>query len=125
MRRWTTRSPRGQKIYPERGRFCRPLPPVPAEGEQALKMISFKKDEETTMKNIASVALMLNFGVAGVYAQQRPVKMTFSGTAAASTINLQQPNTNTSEENFAGNGTLGPFTFRNINAETTSPQPSS
>src|SRR5882672_2709311 len=77
------------------------------------------------MKHIATVALMLNFGVAGIYAQQRSVKMTFSGTAAASTINLQQPNTHTGEENFAGNGTLGPFTFRNISAETASPQPSS
>ena len=35
------------------------------------------------MKHIATVALMLNLGVAGVYAQQKPVKMTFSGTAAA------------------------------------------
>ena len=64
------------------------------------------------MKHIATVALMLNLGVAGVYAQQRPVKMTFSGTAAASTINLQHPDTSTVEENVAGNGTLGPFTFR-------------
>jgi len=77
------------------------------------------------MKNIGIVALMFNFGVAGVYAQQRPVKMTFSGTAAASAINLQAPNTTTSEENFAGSGSLGPFTFRNISAETTSPQLSS
>ena len=74
------------------------------------------------MKHIATVALMLNLGVAGVYAQQKPVEMTFSGTAAASTINLQQANTHTGEENFAGNGTLGPFTFRNISAETASPQ---
>ena len=51
--------------------------------------------------------------------------MTFSGTAGPSTINLQQPNTHTGEENFAGNGTLGPFAFRNISAETSSPQPSS
>ena len=35
------------------------------------------------MKHIATVALMLNLGVAGVYAQQRPVKMTFSGTDVA------------------------------------------
>jgi len=76
-------------------------------------------------KYIATVALMLDLGAAAVYAQQRPVKMTFSGTAAASTINLQQPGANTSEENEAGNGTLGSFTFRNINAETTAPQPSS
>jgi len=77
------------------------------------------------MKHIATVALLLNLGVAGVYAQQQPVNMTFSGTAAPSTINLQQPNTVTGEDNFAGNGTLGPFTFRNISAETASPQPSS
>ena len=31
------------------------------------------------MKHIATVALMLNLGVAGMYAQQRPVTMTFSG----------------------------------------------
>ena len=52
------------------------------------------------MKHIATMALMLNLGVAGVYAQQTPVKMTFSGTAAASTINLQQPNTNTRRRQF-------------------------
>ena len=63
------------------------------------------------MKHIAIVALMLNLGVAGVYAQQRPVKMTFSGTLGPSTLSLQ-PNTNTDEQNLAGNGTLGPFTFR-------------
>ena len=68
------------------------------------------------MKHIATVALMLNLGVAGVYAQQKPVKMTFSGTGGPSTINLQQPDTNTSEDNFAGNGTLGSFTFRNVRA---------
>src|SRR5260370_42111259 len=32
-----------QRIYQNRGRFSRPLPPVSAEGEQALRMISFKK----------------------------------------------------------------------------------
>jgi hypothetical protein len=77
------------------------------------------------MKHIATVALMLNLGVAGVYAQQKPLNMTFSGTAAASTINLQQPNTHTVEDTLAGNGTLGPFTFRNVTAATTIPQPSS
>jgi hypothetical protein len=29
------------------------------------------------------MALMLNLGVAGVYAQQRPISMTFSGTGGA------------------------------------------
>ena len=77
------------------------------------------------MKHIATMALMINLGVASVYAQPNRVKMVFSGTAALSTINLQQPDTNNDEENFAGNGTLGPFTFRNVRAITASPQPSS
>jgi hypothetical protein len=87
-------------------------------------MISSRK-QEAQMKHIATMALMLNLGVAGVYAQQRPVKMVFSGTSSASTINLQQPNTTNDEDNFAGNGTLGLFTFRNVRAITASPQPSS
>ena len=77
------------------------------------------------MKHIATMTLMLNLGVASVYAHDKPVTMTFSGTAAASTVNLQQPNTNNSEEDLAGTGTLGAFTFRNISAQTASPQPSS
>ena len=76
------------------------------------------------MKHIATVALMLNIGVAGVYAQQRPVNMTFSGTSAPSTIDLKQPNSSTVEENVAGNGTLGPFTFRDVRAAANSPQAS-
>ena len=76
------------------------------------------------MKHLATVALMINLGVAGVYAQQKPVKMTFSGTLGPSTLSLQ-PNTNTDEQNLAGNGTLGPFTFRELHADPAAPQPSS
>ncbi len=76
------------------------------------------------MKHIATVALMLDLGVAGVYAQQRPVQMTFSGSNVATTINLQ-PGTVTDEQNLAGDGTLGPFTYRELHADTASPQPSS
>ena len=36
-----------------------------------------------------------------------------------------QPNTITSEENLAGSGTQGPFTFRLFKASTAAPQPSS
>jgi hypothetical protein len=36
-------SPEPKRNISERGRFCRPLPPVPAEGEQSLTMISSKK----------------------------------------------------------------------------------
>jgi hypothetical protein len=77
------------------------------------------------MKYIAMTALTLTLSVASVHAQQHHVKMVFSGTAASSTINLQQPNSNNNEDNFAGNGTLGPFTFRNVRAIATSPQASS
>ena len=59
------------------------------------------------MKHVSTMALMLTLGVASIYAQQHPVKMVFSGTAASSTVNLQQPNTTNDEENYAGYGTLG------------------
>jgi hypothetical protein len=78
------------------------------------------------MKHIATMALMLTLGVAGVYAEQKhTVEMTFSGTGAASVINLLYPGTNNSEDNSAGNGTLGPFTFRNVRSINAIPQPSS
>lgn len=72
---------------------------------------------------IATVALMLNFGVASVYAQQTSVTMTFSGTAGASAINLL-PGTSTDEYNLAGNGTLGAYTFRTVSVNTPSSPPS-
>ena len=77
------------------------------------------------MKHIATMAMMLNLAIAGVHAQQIPVRMTFSGTGGASPIDLKQPNTSTAEENVAGYGTLGPFTFRNVRAVALAPQPSS
>jgi hypothetical protein len=76
------------------------------------------------MKHTATIALMLTLGVAGVYAQQIPVNLTFSGNGTPSAIDLKQPNTNTSEENLEGNGTQGPFTFRLFKASTAAPQPS-
>ena len=82
------------------------------------------KDRTQTMKHIATVALMLNLGVAGVYAQQRPVKMTFSGTLGDRPFNIL-PNTVTLEQVVAGDGTLGPFTFTELHADPASPQPSS
>jgi hypothetical protein len=72
----------------------------------------------------ATVALMINLSVAGIYAQQGNVKMTVSGTNVATTINLA-PDTITDEVNFTGNGTLGPFTYRELHADAVSPQSSS
>jgi len=76
------------------------------------------------MKHIATAALMLNLGVASVYAQSGPVNMTLSGTAAASTINLGA-GAPTAEYNLTGDGTLGPFSFRTLSIGATSPQQSS
>ncbi len=76
------------------------------------------------MKHTTTMALMLTLGAAGVYAQQIPVNMTFSGDASPSVIDLKHPNTNTSEENLAGTGTQGPFTFRLVKASMAAPQPS-
>ncbi len=82
------------------------------------------------MKHIATMALMLNLGVAGLYAHEKPVKMTFSGTEGSSAIDLKVPDpntghTHTGEFTFAGSGTLGSFTFRNVEANGDSPQQSS
>ena len=76
------------------------------------------------MKHTATVALMLTLGAAGVYAQETSVSMTFSGDGTPSLVDLKVPNTNTSEENLAGGGTLGPFTFLLFKASTAAPQPS-
>src|SRR5215472_15339164 len=51
------------------------------------------------------------------------VRMTFSGTAANSSItNLLQPNSTNAEYNLTGTGALGAFTLRLVNAEP-SPSP--
>lgn len=91
------------------------------------------RKQKANTKHIAAIALMLILGVTNVYAHEKRVKMKFSGTSAASTINLQQPDpsnlqqpaTNNDEDNFAGNGTLGSFTFRNVRAIATYPTTSS
>ena len=77
------------------------------------------------MRHIATAALMLNFGVASVYAQPNPVNMAFSGDSGASAINFNLSNTKNGEQHLAGNSTLGPFTFRLVRATATSSQPSS
>ena len=76
------------------------------------------------MKHGMTIAMSLLIASAIAYAQQTPIKMTFSGNAGATTIDLKQLNANTGEENLAGNGTLGSFSFRLIKASATAPQPS-
>jgi hypothetical protein len=81
-------------------------------------------ESEAQMKYVTTMALMLPLAAASIYAQQTPVKMTFSGTGGASAIDLKQSNTNNGEENVAGNGTLGSFTFRGVRAIAKASQPS-
>lgn len=76
-------------------------------------------------RHVATLTLLLNLGVAGLHAQQNPVKMKFSGTAADTPINLQVPNTLGSEYNLAGKGSLGSFTFRTVSASAPSQNPPS
>ena len=78
----------------------------------------------TVTRTFVFVALMLDLGVAGAYAQHRQghVEMTFSGTNVATTINLQA-NTVTDETHLAGRGSLGRFTFRELHADGTAAQP--
>jgi hypothetical protein len=76
-------------------------------------------------KHLATVALILTFGVAAAYAHDVSVKMTFSGTSDTSATNLQQPDTSNDGDNFAGTGTLGSFTVRNLRAIANFPSSSS
>ena len=65
-------------------------------------------------------AMFLTMALALPAAAQQ-VKMTFSGTSAASSSNLQQPKTTNGEDDYAGTGTLGSFTFRLLEADPNSP----
>src|SRR5438034_11308681 len=75
------------------------------------------------MKHVATTALILTLGVAGVYAQERPVKMKFSGSMVPTSI-VMQPNTITDEELLAGDGALGSFTLRKLRTDALAPEPS-
>jgi hypothetical protein len=76
------------------------------------------------MRHLTTVALMLNLGVASLYAQQpaedhsagRRVRMKFSGSIMATTLTIT-PDTLNHEEHLAGNSTLGPFTYRGLWAD--------
>jgi hypothetical protein len=87
-------------------------------------MISTRKQEQQ-MKRFATIALMVNLAIASAYAQQNPVKLVFSGTGAASSIDLKQPGASTAEENVGGYGSLGIFTFRDVRAVANLPQATS
>jgi hypothetical protein len=76
------------------------------------------------MRHLTSVALMLNLGIASLYAQHPVedhsrdgrVRMRFSGSTLATTLAIA-PNTLNHESQVAGNSTLGPFTYRGLWAD--------
>ena len=75
------------------------------------------------MKHVVTTALIVILGAAGVSAEERPVKMKFSGSFVPTSI-VMQPDTITDEELLAGNGALGSFTFRKLRTDALAPQPS-
>jgi hypothetical protein len=81
------------------------------------------------MKKTSTIVLAIavfTLTVAAAYAQ-RPVnvKMKFSGTAIDNSVINIQPNTTEDEDTFAGSGTLGPFSLRNVRAILNTPSSSS
>jgi hypothetical protein len=73
------------------------------------------------MKPITTMAAILCLCGASVYAQQRQIKMTFSGSMVATALELQ-PSTVTDEELLAGDGSLGPFTLRKLRTDAFVPR---
>ena len=81
------------------------------------------------MRHLTTVALMLNLGIASLYAQQPAeehsrvgrVRMRFSGSTMSTALAIA-PNTLNHETQVAGNSSLGPFTYRGLWADDPSSQ---
>jgi len=81
------------------------------------------KSKTITNTYLLMVAAFLTIALALPAAAQN-VKMTFSGTAANSSINnLLQPASSNTEYDLTGKGALGRFTLHLVNAEPNSPPP--
>src|SRR6185312_4740506 len=78
------------------------------------KFHSQRKPASKAMKQGATMALLIGLSAAAIQAQQKSVKMTFSGTGENSAFNL-----------YPGDGTFGSFTFRDLAAELPSSSPPS
>lgn len=76
------------------------------------------------MKSISILVLVLTFGSSGTLARDLQVQMAFSGseTLLARQVDLVPGgNSAVGELTTAGNGSLGPFTYHNVNATTVNP----
>lgn len=82
------------------------------------------------MRHLATVLLMLNLGIASLYAQQQEhsgasrVRMRFSGSTMSTALAIA-PNTLNHESHVAGNSSLGGFTYRGLWADDPGSQTSS
>ncbi len=76
----------------------------------------------TSLAVLFTTVFVLGSGPGAQADEHRSVKMTYSGTNVATTINLW-PNTVTDETHLIGYGSLGAFTFRELHADGASPQP--
>ena len=76
------------------------------------------------MRHLPTVALMLNLGVASLYAQDPAeehsrasrVRMRFSGSTMSTALTIA-PDTLNHESDVTGDGSLGPFTYRGLWAD--------
>lgn len=76
------------------------------------------------MTRTALAALFLALAVSAASAEERPIRMKFSGSMVPTSIAMQEA-TITDEELLAGDGALGAFTFRKLRTDTLEPIPSS
>jgi len=81
-----------------------------------------RKSAATSLAMLFTTVFVLGSGPGAQADEHRSVKMTYSGTNVATTINLQA-NTVTDETHLIGNGSLGAFTFRELHADGASLQP--
>jgi hypothetical protein len=72
-----------------------------------------------TRKSMTLLTIILAGGCS-LFGEQRPLKLTYSGTMVATTIDIA-PGTVTDEEQLAGTGTLGKFTFRKLRVDALVP----
>jgi hypothetical protein len=71
---------------------------------------------KAAMKRTVTVVLMLLLTAAASYAQQKPVKMKYSGSELTTTYNIAG-NMFSGEEKLTGDGSLGHFTYRALRAD--------
>ena len=76
----------------------------------------------TSLAMLFTTVFVLGIGPGAQADEPRSVRMKFSGTNVATSINLR-PNTVTDETHLTGDGSLGAFTFRELHADGASPQP--